>query len=100
MQLAAQSQNPLITHVKGFTFIELLIVIVILGFISVIVSPKFLQKSEFDEYLFQQDVMSSVRYAQRLAVASGCDLMLIAVAAIADVDIAMAKASALRFSEL
>lgn len=57
---------------RGFTIVELIMVIVILGIISAVALPRFFDRKSFDERFYFEEVLSSVRYAQKLAVASGC----------------------------
>lgn len=57
---------------RGFTIVELIMVIVIIGIFAAVVGPRFFSKSSFDERFYFEEVLSSVRYAQKLAVASGC----------------------------
>ncbi len=57
---------------RGFTIVELIMVIVIIGILAAVVGPRFFTKSNFDERFYFEEVLSTVRYAQKLAVASGC----------------------------
>jgi MSHA pilin protein MshC len=59
---------------KGFTVIELVMVIVLLGILSATALPKFFDFSGFQQQAFFDNTLSAVRYAQKLAVASGCKL--------------------------
>jgi MSHA pilin protein MshC len=52
----------------GFTLIELVVVIVIVAILAVVAIPRFNTKT-FDTVGFYQEVLSSVRYAQKEAVA-------------------------------
>lgn len=47
-------------------------VIVIIGILAVVVGPRFFDRKVFDERLFFEETVASVRYAQKLALASGC----------------------------
>ena len=59
---------------RGFTIVELIMVIVILGIISAVALPRFFDRKTFDGRFYFEEVLSSVRYAQKLAVASGCSI--------------------------
>ncbi len=56
----------------GFTVVELIMVIVIMGILAAVVGPRFFDRRVFDERLFFEETVSAVRYAQKLALASGC----------------------------
>ena len=57
---------------SGFTLVELLAVIVLLGVLAAISAPKFASNSTFDERFFYDDAISAIRFARKLAVAKGC----------------------------
>ncbi len=59
---------------RGFTIVELIMVIVILGIISAVAVPRFFDRKVFDERFYFEEVLSTVRYGQKLAVASGCSI--------------------------
>jgi MSHA pilin protein MshC len=61
-----------IRAISGFTLVELVIVLVLVGILSVAVGPKFFDLHTFSSRFFYDDVMSSIRYAQKFAVATGC----------------------------
>jgi MSHA pilin protein MshC len=68
--LALQLQHD--SRQNGFTLIELVMVIVLLGILSATVLPKFFAISSYKQQAFFDDTLNAVRYAQKLAVATGC----------------------------
>ncbi|UUY09884.1 prepilin-type N-terminal cleavage/methylation domain-containing protein [Pseudomonas sp. J452] len=59
---------------RGFTMVELIMVIVILGILVAMVGPRFFDRQVFDERLFYEESLAAVRYGQKLALASGCPI--------------------------
>ncbi len=59
---------------QGFTLVELIMVIVMLGILSTTALPKFFDQNTFAERVFFDDTLNAVRYAQKLAVATGCSV--------------------------
>lgn len=57
---------------RGYTIIELVLVIVILGIIGVVAGPRFFGESQYEQRAFLDEVAGAMRYAQKVAVASGC----------------------------
>jgi MSHA pilin protein MshC len=53
----------------GFTTIELVMVIVILGILSVTIAPKFFDNSVFQARGFSDQMLATLRYAQKAAIA-------------------------------
>ena len=63
-----------LTKQHGFTLVELVMVIVLLGILSATALPKFFAVSSYQKQLFFDDTLSAVQYAQKLAVATGCNV--------------------------
>ena len=59
---------------SGFTLIELILVIVLLGIISAVAIPRFSNTSSFDERVLFDDTLNALRYSQKVAIASGCNI--------------------------
>jgi MSHA pilin protein MshC len=56
----------------GYTIVELVLVIVILAVLGAVAGPRFFDNAAFDERAYVDELASSLRYAQKVAVASGC----------------------------
>jgi MSHA pilin protein MshC len=65
------------TKQLGFTLIELIMVIVLLGILSATALPKFSSKNVFSEHAFFSDTFNAIRYAQKLAVTTGCNVQIL-----------------------
>jgi MSHA pilin protein MshC len=55
---------------SGFTLIELIITLIVVGILSVVILPRWNGRSGFDERGFRDGIVVALRYAQKSAVAS------------------------------
>lgn len=58
----------------GYTIVELVLVIVILAILGTVAGPRFFDNSAFDERAYYDELVSALRYAQKVAIASGCSV--------------------------
>jgi MSHA pilin protein MshC len=58
----------------GFTLIELITCMVILGILAAVVGPRFIDNRTVHTRAFADDLANSLRYAQRIAIASNCQV--------------------------
>lgn len=62
-------------RLRGYTLIELVTVLVLIGALAVFASAQF-RTEGFERYAFREELISAARYAQKIALASGCDVRL------------------------
>jgi len=60
----------------GFTLVELVLTLVVLGILSMVVLPRFFDATEFRARGYFDDTLSAARYGNKLALASGCPVRL------------------------
>jgi MSHA pilin protein MshC len=63
-----------INHQSGFTLIELVVVILLLGILSVVAMGRMFDGNQFAARGFFDDTVTAVRFAQKLAVSTGCEV--------------------------
>jgi MSHA pilin protein MshC len=80
-EISHTTQCKLRRFVSGYTIVELVAVIVILAILAAIAGPKFFGTKVFSERGYADEVASAMRYAQKVAVASGCNVQLTITAA-------------------
>jgi MSHA pilin protein MshC len=54
---------------RGFTMIELIVVMIMVGILAVTVMPRFAEQSAFQERGFQDETRTLLRFAQKTAIA-------------------------------
>ncbi|WP_229212324.1 MSHA biogenesis protein MshC [Duganella sp. HH105] len=55
----------------GFTFVELVVMIVVLGILGAIAAPRFFDTRGFDAASFTDQLKAQIRYGQKVAIAQG-----------------------------
>jgi MSHA pilin protein MshC len=61
-------------RLNGFTIVELVVIIVLISVVSAIALPRLFNQSAAEEAGFHLDLLSALRYAQKNAIATGCDV--------------------------
>jgi MSHA pilin protein MshC len=62
---------------SGFTLVELVVIIIVLGIISAFALPRFFNLNQYQQRAAYDEVASALRYAQKLAVGSGCAVQVV-----------------------
>jgi MSHA pilin protein MshC len=69
-----QDADPVnISEQSGFTLIELVVVLLLIGVLMVVGMPRFFNQLTFLEWGFSDEVGEALRFSQKMAVATGCD---------------------------
>lgn len=57
---------------RGFTLVELVVVLIILGIIAAVAGPRFFDDKPFLERGYYEELAAALRYSQKLALTTGC----------------------------
>ena len=63
-----------VIHSRGFTLVELVVVILILGILAINVGSRFFTGSAFSDRKVADELIEAIRYAQHLAMSRGGDI--------------------------
>jgi prepilin-type N-terminal cleavage/methylation domain-containing protein len=72
LAVCASPRRP--RHERGFTLIELVTCIVIIGLLAAVAGPKFFGTQPFSERGYASEIASALRSARHVAVASACEV--------------------------
>jgi MSHA pilin protein MshC len=72
--IMAQSRHTLDLQLPqhGFTLVELVAVLVILGIVAAVAAPRLFNSTVFSERGYADEIAASLRYSRRIAMASAC----------------------------
>ncbi|MDO9467257.1 MAG: type II secretion system protein [Thiobacillus sp.] len=65
---------------RGFTFVELILVMVIAGILAAVAVPRMVGRTGFDTRGFADQLSATVRFAQKLAIAQHTDVFVLLTA--------------------
>ena len=65
-------QHPSLTRPSGFSLVELIIIIIILGILSAVALPRFFRPADFEARFAVDHLKIAMQYAQKRAVNGGC----------------------------
>lgn len=72
--VGGNSRLRLSTRTSGFTVVELVTCIVLIGIVGAVVAPRFFDNQAFSERGYIDEVAFSLRYARQVAIASQCNV--------------------------
>jgi MSHA pilin protein MshC len=69
--------RPTAERISGFTLVELVVVIVVIGIVAAFAAPRFFDDRSFLQRGYYEELVTALKYAQKLAVASGCPVRVV-----------------------
>ncbi len=63
-------------HDRGFTLVELVVVILLIGIIGFVAGPRFVKTDTFAEHRAADEILSALRFTQQMAMARGGGIQL------------------------
>ena len=77
MPIRQTSNRHLPVFQSGFTLVELVVVILLVGILSFVAMPRFFKTSGFTERNAAEEILTAFRYAQQLAMSRGGNVQVI-----------------------
>lgn len=69
--------KPTINKITGFTLVELIVVILIIGILSISIAPRFFGVSSYEDRKAADELLAALRHTQQMAMNRGGDIQLV-----------------------